>query len=219
MANSVDKKMGMRAKNRILSVIATAWFAILAIIIIFPVFAGLLASFRPGTELIRKGLSIDLDVAGTTYTVSSLGLDCPFGYLTDVVVNPGSSVTIDNLLKILPGCSITLEEGANLTLAEGKALYFYGADSYKKDYYWGTAATWDISLPATLVNNGATITSNGKVASTDDTFSNVQGFTADGDKEVIVDEYNQYIQDKEGENPLISVAFHVGTPKTPTPAE
>ena len=31
-------------------------------IIIFPVFAGLLASFRPGTELIRRGLSIDLDI-------------------------------------------------------------------------------------------------------------------------------------------------------------
>ncbi len=66
MANSIDKKMGMSAKNRILSVIATAWFAILAIIIIFPVFAGLLASFRPGTELIRKGLSIDLDVRTMT---------------------------------------------------------------------------------------------------------------------------------------------------------
>ncbi len=66
MADSIGKKMGMSAKNRLLSVIATAWFAILAIIIIFPVFAGLLASFRPGTELIRKGLSIDLDVSTMT---------------------------------------------------------------------------------------------------------------------------------------------------------
>ncbi len=66
MADSTDKKMGMSMKHRILSVFATAWFAILAIIIIFPVFAGLLASFRPGTELIRKGLSIDLDVSTMT---------------------------------------------------------------------------------------------------------------------------------------------------------
>lgn len=66
MANSIDDKMGMTAKNRILSVVATGWFAILACIIIFPVFAGLLASFRPGTELIRKGLSIDLDVRTMT---------------------------------------------------------------------------------------------------------------------------------------------------------
>ncbi|MBO5153464.1 MAG: carbohydrate ABC transporter permease [Eubacterium sp.] len=41
--------------------LATGFFAILSAIIIFPVFAGLLASFRPGTELIRRGLSINLD--------------------------------------------------------------------------------------------------------------------------------------------------------------
>lgn len=66
MENSIDDKMGMATKNRILSVIATAVFAILAVVVIFPVFAGLLASFRPGTELIRKGLSIDLDISTMT---------------------------------------------------------------------------------------------------------------------------------------------------------
>lgn len=66
MEKSIDDKMGMTAKNRILSVIATAVFAILAVVVIFPVFAGLLASFRPGTELIRKGLSIDLDFSTMT---------------------------------------------------------------------------------------------------------------------------------------------------------
>ena len=66
MEKSIDDKMGMTAKNRILSVIATAVFAILAVVVIFRVFAGLLASFRPGTELIRKGLSIDLDFSTMT---------------------------------------------------------------------------------------------------------------------------------------------------------
>ena len=66
MEKSIDDKMGMTAKNRILSVIATAVFAVLAAVVIFPVFAGLLASFRPGTELIRKGLSIDLDFSTMT---------------------------------------------------------------------------------------------------------------------------------------------------------
>ena len=66
MEKSIDDKMGMTAKNRILSVVATAVFAILAVVVIFPVFAGLLASFRPGTELIRKGLSIDLDFSTMT---------------------------------------------------------------------------------------------------------------------------------------------------------
>ena len=34
--------------------------------VIFPVFAGLLASFRPGRELIRRGLSINLDFSTMT---------------------------------------------------------------------------------------------------------------------------------------------------------
>ena len=48
-------------KHKIGEIIATGFFAILSAIIVFPVFAGLLASFRPGTQLIRRGLAIDLD--------------------------------------------------------------------------------------------------------------------------------------------------------------
>ncbi len=57
---------GMRAKRRILTVFATALFAILSFLIIYPLFAGLIASFRPGTELIRRGLSINLDFSTMT---------------------------------------------------------------------------------------------------------------------------------------------------------
>src|SRR5699024_587303 len=61
-ASSKEKeKMGMTAKNRILSVIATGFFVVLCALVVFPVFAGLLASFRPGSELIRRGLSLNLD--------------------------------------------------------------------------------------------------------------------------------------------------------------
>lgn len=56
-------------KNRFLSVLSTGFFAMLSFIVVFPVFAGLLASFRPGTELIRRGLSINLDV--TTMTLDN----------------------------------------------------------------------------------------------------------------------------------------------------
>lgn len=61
-----QKKLGMTAKHRIFSVISTAFFAVLGILVIFPVFAGLLASFRPGRELIRRGLAINLDVSTMT---------------------------------------------------------------------------------------------------------------------------------------------------------
>lgn len=65
-ASSDSKKMGISVKNRILSVIATGFFAVLGFLVIFPVFAGLIASFRPGRELIRKGLSINLDFSTMT---------------------------------------------------------------------------------------------------------------------------------------------------------
>lgn len=64
--SSSKKNMGMSTKNKILTVLATGWFAILSFIIVFPLVAGLIASFRPGTELIRRGLSIDLDVRTMT---------------------------------------------------------------------------------------------------------------------------------------------------------
>ena len=63
---SKDDGMGMKAKRTILSILATGWFAILSIIIVFPLIAGLIASFRPGTELIRRGLSIDFDFSTMT---------------------------------------------------------------------------------------------------------------------------------------------------------
>jgi arabinosaccharide transport system permease protein len=53
--------MGMTAKNRILSTISTLFFFIFSVLIVFPVFAGLLASFRSGKELIRRGLRVNLD--------------------------------------------------------------------------------------------------------------------------------------------------------------
>lgn len=64
--SSDDAKMGMHAKNTILSVLATGWFAILSCIIVFPLLAGLLASFHPGKDLIRKGLSLNLDMSTMT---------------------------------------------------------------------------------------------------------------------------------------------------------
>ncbi len=67
-SSSFDQ-MGMSKKNKILSVFATGWFVLLSFIIVFPIFAGLLASFRPGQELIRKGLSVDLNV--TTMTLDN----------------------------------------------------------------------------------------------------------------------------------------------------
>ena len=61
-----QKTMAATPQRRIGTVLGTAFFAFLSLIIIFPVFAGLLASFRPGTQLIRRGLYIDLDFSTMT---------------------------------------------------------------------------------------------------------------------------------------------------------
>ncbi len=57
---------GMKAKRNILTVFSTALFAVLSFLIVYPLFAGLIASFRPGTELILRGLSINLDFSTMT---------------------------------------------------------------------------------------------------------------------------------------------------------
>jgi len=54
-------------KHIVLSVLGTGFFVILCAIIAFPVIAGLLASFRPGTELIRRGLALDLNPTTMTF--------------------------------------------------------------------------------------------------------------------------------------------------------
>lgn len=51
----------MSKKMKIGSVISTVFFVILCTLISFPLFAGIMASFRPGQELIRRGLSVNLD--------------------------------------------------------------------------------------------------------------------------------------------------------------
>lgn len=66
MAKYKEKQTIGGAKYTVLSVLATAFFVVLSCLIAFPLFAGLLASFRPGRELIRKGLSIDLDFSTMT---------------------------------------------------------------------------------------------------------------------------------------------------------
>ncbi|MCR4738678.1 MAG: carbohydrate ABC transporter permease [Lachnospiraceae bacterium] len=64
--NNKYKSPSASPRHILFSTLGTGFFVILCLIIAFPVLAGLLASFRPGTELIRKGLAIDLDIRTMT---------------------------------------------------------------------------------------------------------------------------------------------------------
>lgn len=63
MSETKQRNLSQSPARIIGSILGTGFFAILCAIIAFPVVAGLLASFRPGTELIRKGLALDLDIS------------------------------------------------------------------------------------------------------------------------------------------------------------
>ena len=63
------RKMASSPSRIIKTVLSTGLFAVMCFFVAFPLLAGLLASFRPGTELIRRGLSIDLDP--TTLTLAN----------------------------------------------------------------------------------------------------------------------------------------------------
>lgn len=65
MANSKSDQVG-GTKTTVLTVLGTGLFVVLCFFIVFPVFAGLLASFRPGQLLMRNGLSIDLNFSTMT---------------------------------------------------------------------------------------------------------------------------------------------------------
>lgn len=62
--NSFEKnKMGIYMKTKIFTVISTAFFTILGFLVIFPFITIFIASFRPGQDLIRYGLSLKLEPA------------------------------------------------------------------------------------------------------------------------------------------------------------
>lgn len=59
----IDKKE-MTMKTRILTIISTTFFTGLGLLVVFPFVAMVLASFRPGQELIRHGLAINPSLEG-----------------------------------------------------------------------------------------------------------------------------------------------------------
>ncbi len=61
MENTKVRNLSHSPRRITYTILGTGFFAALCAIIVFPVLAGLLASFRPGTELIRRGLALDFN--------------------------------------------------------------------------------------------------------------------------------------------------------------
>ena len=126
------------------------------------------------------------------YTISSRGLECPFGYHTNIVVANGGTVDVNSKLVFLPGCDVTLEGNGAINVPAGSEINFFGANTYKTDYYLGNAADWNVNAPATLTigtSANVNVADTGILSSTDPTFGNFFGrkFSETG-KTVIVKE-------------------------------
>ncbi len=145
------------------------------------------------------------------YDFNSKGLECPFGYNTKVELVNGSVLNVQTLLKILPGCTMTVDETSTLDVTSAGAMYFYAEKTFSENYFfhpYGT--TWDYDAAATLTNSG-TVTVEGILGSTDVNFSNITGTNLTANDTVTIYEYQQNVGPQE-------VEFHVYTPNpTPTP--
>ena len=118
----------------------------------------------------------DLSFSALGYSFDSSGLACPFGYKTNVVINNGSTLNVNTKLKIIPGCSITVNDGGTINIKSDGAMYFYTGSAYKSNFNW---ANWSTTANATLTNHG-TVVVTGELGSSAQGLTNIPGFTATG---------------------------------------
>ena len=180
---------------------------------------------------VRSGsLNYSIKILGfEIFGFDSADMDCPFGYHMNVVLDEGTRMEIGTRLKIMPQCTFTVKSDAQLIITDGKtaggkvvngSMNFYGTNGYQKEYYFGNAAKWDYKEAAKLVvetGGKVEVGTNNIISSTDQSFTNVDGFSAVVPEELTyVGEYDQ------ATSQALSVPFYVGTPDTttpPTPAE
>ncbi len=106
-----SKKMRMSTKNKILSVLITAFFTVLGILVVFPFVTMVLASFRPGQELIRYGLSIKLNFGEMTfnnYTYLFSGVHSYFMWFRNSMVLTIVSVTLTLIICYFVAYGLTM---------------------------------------------------------------------------------------------------------------
>ena len=83
-----------------------------------------------------KNLSISMNMTGFgNTTIDSSKFFLPVTNNLTVRVKNGGSAIISQDLNILPGAQLYIEEGANITLAEGKSVVFYDQDEWKLGYF------------------------------------------------------------------------------------
>lgn len=141
-------------------------------------------------------------------TIDSADTISPFGYHMNIVVANGGSLEITKDLKILPGCNITVKNGGTLSMTSGVAMYLYGAGGYNSSYNYAGWPTGESSSAAVLtVETGGNV--SGTFASTDTTFSNVDGYVSSGSTATVKE-----VTQSGSSVTVVNVSFYTGTPAT-----
>lgn len=144
--------------------------------------------------------------------LSTENMTCPI-YKMNVTVANESSLTITDSLKFLPGTSLTIENGGELTVNNGKAAYFYTANGYSSDYYWQNKAS--VGTTDAELTVGTTATVSGVVGSTSDLLSNTSYQTETAVTSTqIVKEATQV----NSSTTLVDVPFYIYTASAAAPA-
>lgn len=104
----------------------------------------------------------------TDYTISTEGVELPLPNM-NVTVASGEFI-INSDIKMLPGSTATVAEGATLTINSGKNLYVYAAADYNGQNYAYNNNKWRLNLAADVLGSAsgakvtegdATVTVNG----------------------------------------------------------
>ena len=124
-------------------------------------------------------------------SISSENLIAPFGYNTNVALENGGELIVRTMLKFLPGCTFTVEEGSTLNISKDAAMYFYSEGVYQKawcDY----SGEWGYENAAVLNVTGGTVNNEGILASSSESFGNILGLgTITNGGDATVDEVTQ----------------------------
>ncbi len=102
--------------------------------------------------------------------ISSGSMELPFGYNMDVEVANGGTLTLTNKIKLLPDCTLTVDDGGIFNVTSNGKLYVYDRTNYYDSYNFQSVV---LPYADACLNNYGTINNSGVIASSDSGLSNI----------------------------------------------
>lgn len=158
-----------------------------------------------------------------SYTISTADSELPLPNM-NVTVADGEFI-VDSDIKMLPGSSATVAQGATLTINSGKNLYVYSDTDFSKDYVYN-GKMWRKTLDGTSVvsEGNATLTVNGTLTANGGLYYSANGAATIGGTGTITNAAAGTTTIKEcvsnNKNNIVDVTFTAYTaPAAEAPAE